>query len=66
MDDISTHTLAESDSYAIWTTVEDDGETIYHFELGSVTLHFFKEEWDELTGLIQAAANGGGSSKKRR
>ena len=42
MDDLNAHTLAESDSYAIWTTVEDNGETIFHLELGSVTLHFFQ------------------------
>lgn len=73
MDDLTAHTLAESDSYAIWTTVEDNGETIFHLELGSVTLHFFQEEWDELVGLLEAAGDGGkpsgkssGSSKKRR
>lgn len=73
MDDLTAHTLAESDSYAIWTTVEDNGETIFHLELGSVTLHFFQEEWEELVGLMEAASSGGdgdsktrGNSKKRR
>jgi hypothetical protein len=65
MSDIPTHTLAESDNYAIWTSVEPDGETVYHLELGSVTLHFFLEEWEELVGLVQAADNGGGKGKKR-
>jgi len=73
MDDLNARTLAESDSYAIWTTVEDNGEIIFHLELGSVTLHFFQEEWEELVGLLESASsddNGGGkarsSSKKRR
>lgn len=71
MDDLNARTLAESDSYAIWTTVEDNGETIFHLELGSVTLHFFQEEWEELVGLLESASDdeGGkarGSSKKRR
>ena len=75
MDDLTAHTLAESDSYAIWTTVEDNGETIYHLELGSVTLHFFQEEWEELVGLLEAASAGSdgktsgkssGNTKKRR
>ncbi|QPC81888.1 hypothetical protein G4Y79_19685 [Phototrophicus methaneseepsis] len=66
MDDIPTRSLAESDNYAIWTSVEPDGETVYHLELGSVTLHFFVEEWEELAGLLQAAMGGGGSKGKKR
>jgi hypothetical protein len=47
-----TETLAETDSYIAWNASEPDGETTYHLELNSVTLHFFKEEWDEFLELI--------------
>lgn len=53
--DIPTQTLAETESYVAWTSDEPDGETVYHLELGSVTLHFFREEWQELLDLIQTA-----------
>jgi len=54
-DEIPTDSLAESSNYVIWLSEEPDGELVYHIELGAVTLHFFKEEWDELLGLIDEA-----------
>lgn len=63
-DAIPTRTLAESDSYAIWLSEEPDGETIYHLELGSLTLHFFQEEWEEISGLISVALTE--TSKRKR
>ena len=48
-----TETLAETDSYVAWKAEEPDGETTYHLELNNVTLHFFKEEWDEFLELIR-------------
>lgn len=53
--DIPTETLAESENYIVWIS-EDDGEDIYHVELGSFTLHFFREEWREFVKLIEEAA----------
>jgi hypothetical protein len=29
---------------------------VYHLEMGAVTVHLFKEEWDEVIELVQAAA----------
>lgn len=55
-DNIPTDTLAETSNYVAWVSNEPDGETVYHLELGAVTLHFFKEEWDELLSLIQKAS----------
>jgi hypothetical protein len=52
---IPTDTLAETSNYVAWLSKEPDGETVYHLELGSVTLHFFQEEWDELLKLIGEA-----------
>ncbi len=52
--EIKTITLAETQNYMVWTAEEPDGETTYNVELGSVTLHFFKEEWDEFLQLIRS------------
>jgi hypothetical protein len=51
--DINTSTLGESENFVAWSSPEPDGETTYHLELGTVTLHFFHEEWVELLGLLQ-------------
>jgi hypothetical protein len=48
--------LAETDNYLAWMSEDDDGERIYHIELGGVTLHFDSEEWDELVELMEEAA----------
>jgi len=60
-DNIPTETIAETESYQAWVSQEPDGEVVYHLEMGQVTLHFFKEEWDEFLQLIEAirkATNG--------
>ena len=49
-----TETLAESDNYMIWKAEEPDGETTYHIELNSVTIHFFEEEWEEFVKLAKS------------
>ena len=48
----TTATLAETDNYMVWKAKEPDGETTYHIELNSVTLHFFEEEWEEFSKLV--------------
>jgi hypothetical protein len=53
-EDLSTETLAETPRYLIWQAEEPDGEQTIHIELGTVTLHFFKEEWDEFLELIKS------------
>ncbi len=49
-----TQTLAETDNYLIWSAEEPDGETTYHMELNSVTMHFFEEEWQEFLELVHS------------
>lgn len=56
---IPTTVLAETQNYMIWTAEEPDGETTWNIELGSVTIHLFKEEWDELLELMKALPKGG-------
>jgi len=54
--DIPTETLAETENYIAWVSEEPDGEDVVHIELGSMTLHFFREEWEELQKLIKDAS----------
>jgi hypothetical protein len=51
-----TETLAETENYLVWSAEEPDGETTFHVELGNVTVHFFKEEWDEFLELVHVLA----------
>jgi hypothetical protein len=53
VDEPTTDVIAETDNYLAWTAEEPDGETTYHLELNNVTLHFFKEEWEEFLGLVK-------------
>ncbi len=46
-------TLAETENMSAWHAEEPDGETTYHLELGSVTVHFFREEWAEFLELVR-------------
>jgi hypothetical protein len=51
-----TQTLAETENYAVWKADEPDGETTYHLELNNITVHFFREEWDEFLQLARLLA----------
>lgn len=55
MSEVNVDTLAETENYAAWLSTEPDGEVVYHVELGPVTLHFFREEWEEVVTLVEAA-----------
>lgn len=50
--EVQTETLAETENYVAWLSHEPDGEVVYHLELGAVTLHFYREEFDEVLQLI--------------
>jgi hypothetical protein len=50
--EIKTETIAETENYLIYTAEEPDGETTWNVELGTVTLHFFREEWREVLELM--------------
>ena len=43
--------LAQVEDFVVWMSTEED-ESVYHLELGNVTLHFFQEEWENLVELI--------------
>lgn len=48
-----TQTLAETENNVAWQAEEPDGETTYHLQLNNVTIHFFKEEWEEFLALAK-------------
>jgi hypothetical protein len=48
-----TETIAETESFIAWKAEEPDGEVTYNIELGLVTLHFFREEWEEFLSLAK-------------
>ena len=52
MDEPTIDVLAESENFSLWRAEEPDGETTYHLELGTVTVHFFREEWEEFLELM--------------
>lgn len=56
MEEPTIEVLAESGNFNVWRAEEPDGEMTYHLELGTVTVHFFREEWEELLRLIKEAA----------
>nr|HID14721.1 hypothetical protein [Anaerolineae bacterium] len=53
MEEPAIEILAESENFSLWRAEEPDGETTYHLELGTVTVHFFREEWEEFLKLIE-------------
>ncbi len=52
--DSPTTILSETDNYVVYTAEEFEGETTYHVELDKITLHFFKEEFEEFVRLVKA------------
>jgi hypothetical protein len=51
--DPHTETIAETENFMAWRAEEPDGETTFHIELNTVTLHFFEEEWTEFLELVK-------------
>ena len=52
MEEPTIEILAETDRFNLIRTEEADGETTYHLEMGNVTVHFFREEWEEFVETI--------------
>lgn len=44
--------ISETENFGVWVN-EEEGEKMYHLELGdSLTIHFSSEEWEEFLVLI--------------
>jgi hypothetical protein len=37
----------------IWSAEEPDGETTFHLDLGNLTYHMEREEWEEFLELVR-------------
>jgi len=57
--EISTEILVETESYSVWRADEPDQESTFHLELNNVTVHFFKEEWEEFKELAERLIKSG-------
>ena len=55
--DSPSRAIAETENYMVWEVQEPDAEITYHVELGALTLHFFREEWQEFLRLTKVAAS---------
>ncbi len=44
--------LSQTERYLAWRD-EEDGEPVFHLDLGAVTLHFNAEDWAELLELMR-------------
>ncbi len=51
-----TKIIAETENFLVWRADEPDGETTHHLELNNVTLHFFRDEWEEFLELVKLIA----------
>ena len=52
MTEPKTTVIAETDNFLAWRAEEPD-ETTYHLDINNVTVHFFKEEWEEFLELVE-------------
>jgi hypothetical protein len=55
-DEPTLDTLAETENFEAYVTDDPEDGEMYHIDLGRLTLHLFREEWDELVQLIRAAS----------
>lgn len=53
-EDIEMELVAETDNFSVVRTVDENG-TLYHVEMGGVSLHLDPEEWEELVILVKSA-----------
>jgi len=51
--DIKTQDISQTENFLAWRVEEPDGETTFHLDINNVTVHFFKEEWEEFLELIK-------------
>lgn len=56
MEEPTIEILSETENFSLWRAEEPDGEATYHVELGTATVHFFREEWEEFLKLIREVA----------
>ncbi|WP_322802001.1 hypothetical protein [Thermoflexus sp.] len=56
-DEFTMETLAETEHFTLWRSTGDDGQSLFHLELGNVSIHLTEEEWEELVELVDQAVD---------
>jgi hypothetical protein len=56
--DPRTEDISQTENFLAWRVEEPDGETTFHLDINNVTVHFFKEEWDEFLELMKPLVTG--------
>lgn len=56
-DEFEMETLAETEHFTLWRSTGDDGHSLFHLELGNVSIHLTEEEWEELVELVDQAVD---------
>jgi hypothetical protein len=51
--DLKTQDIGQTENFLAWRVEEPDGETTFHLDINNVTVHFFKEEWEEFLELMK-------------
>ncbi len=51
--DLKTQDISQTENFLAWRVEEPDGETTFHLDINNVTVHFFKEEWEEFLELMK-------------
>ncbi len=51
--ELQTEVITETENYLAWQAEEPDGEVTFHLELNNITIHFFREEWEEFLKLVR-------------
>lgn len=55
--DTDSDIIAQTESFLIWSSNEaEEGDTLFHIELGGITLHMTSEEWDEFVVLMKSVS----------
>ena len=55
MGETSYKVLAETEMSEIFATQDEEGQVLYHLELGNITIHLLPEEWEDLLELMAQA-----------
>jgi hypothetical protein len=53
-EDVEMNLVAETENFSVVRTTDENG-TLYHVEMGGVSLHLEPEDWEELVMLIKSA-----------
>jgi len=54
MSDFEPDIIAQTDSFGVWRSDDEEEGLLFHIELGGITLHLTSEEWNEFVLLIKS------------